>query len=117
MPARIEWSGDDVVRANMAAYGQRVQAAKLAVANYWAPVLEAYAKENAPWTDRTGNARQALHSFVRELSSDTVALYLSHGMSYGVFLELRWAGRYAVILPTLQQHYGAVAQMLRDIFR
>ena len=42
------------------AYVARVQRAISAVGEYIAPKIEAWAKENAPWVDRTGNARQGL---------------------------------------------------------
>lgn len=116
MSARIEWRGADEVRRNMAVYGGKVHDAVRAVANYWAGVLEAYAKDEASWTDRTGNARQGLHTFIEELAQDTVALYLSHGVEYGKYLELRWQGRFAIIMPTLESHYAQISAMLQGIF-
>lgn len=113
----VRWDGDDRVVRNMAVYGERVRQAVRAVADYWAPVIEAYAKDNAAWTDRTGNARQSLHAFVEQLSRDSVALYLAHGVEYGKWLELAHAGRYAIILPALQAHYGPIGEMLRGMFR
>ena len=52
------------------------------------PVMQAA----APWNDQTGNARAELHADVVEdtvwQSSDfEVGVTLSHGVSYGVFLE------------------------------
>jgi len=125
--ARVEWSGDKRVRANMRAYGDRVRFAVEQVATYWAAVIEKAAKESAPWTDRTANARQSLRAYVdseaptgypnpRDLAAHSVALYLSHGVEYGIYLETRFAGQYAIIMPTLQRHYGQIARMLREIF-
>ena len=112
----IVWTGTvgDLVEAT-ADYERRVMAAVEAVANYFAPVLESHAKATAPWQDRTGNARQGLFSVV-EVARDVVNLYLAHGMKYGLWLEVKYSGRYAVILPTLQAHYQAVGNMLRGIF-
>lgn len=123
----IKWSGDDRMRANMQAYGDRVRFAVEQVAKYWSAVLEKYAKEQATWTDRTANARQSLRGYVsteapsgypnpRDLARHTVAIYLSHGVHYGIFLETRFQGQYAIIAPTLQAHYGKIAVMLRGIF-
>ena len=117
MATRVTWRGDREVKARMNAYADRMRQAVLAVAEYWAPVLEAYAKEHAGWTDRTGNARQSLEGFVEELSRDTVAIFLTHGMEYGLFLETRFQARYAIILPTLEAHYEPIRRMLREIFR
>jgi hypothetical protein len=60
-----------------------------------------YARENAPWTDRTGNARNGLQA--KHVSEPMVVhkLVVFHTMPYGVWLELRWSGRYAIIGPTL----------------
>lgn len=50
-------------------------------------VLEEYAKENASWNDRTGHARQDIHSGVED-HGDEMLLYLAHGMEHGLYLEL-----------------------------
>jgi hypothetical protein len=116
MKGTVKWNGERAVVARMAVYEKKVLEAVRGVADYFAPILEAYAKDHAPWTDETGNARQGLHGFVQELAKDVVAVYLAHGMDYGIHLERRWAGKYAIILPTLQAHYGEVAKMLQGIF-
>lgn len=113
---RVVWRGAVEMGQNCTVYGDRVLAAVQAVADYFAPVFESYAKQNAPWTDRTGNARQALYAEVEQLSKDAVALYLAHGMAYGQYLEARWGGRYAIIWPTIQAHLQAISQMLQGIF-
>lgn len=62
---------------------------------------ESYARLNAKWTDRTGNARAGLgaqHTKV-EMVEHTLTIY--HSVSYGVWLEVRWSGRYAIIGPTM----------------
>lgn len=110
--ARFE--GVDRIKMNMQAYEARIRQVKLHIANYFKPIVETYAKQNAPWGDITGNARQSLHAEV-ELSDDIVRLYLSHGMEYGVFLELAHQGQYAIILPTLEAHYGQVMKMLKEV--
>lgn len=116
MTAKMEWSGvDDMIR-RMQEYANKVQFALVQVANYWKAVFEAYAKENASWTDRTGNARQTLHGWVNELSNDTVELYLSHGVDYGLFLETKYAGKYSIVWPTIEAHLEAVRKMLQGIF-
>lgn len=116
MASRIEWSGiDGMVRA-LALYRRRILFAIEQVANYWAAVFESYAKQNAPWTDRTSNARQSLHTFIQKLSNDSVELYLSHGVKYGIYLETRYAGRYEIIMPTIRRHLPQIRQMLQRIF-
>ena len=60
-----------------------------------------YARSNAPWDDRTGDARAGLDAeFFGEEHS--VGITLFHTVDYGPFLELRWGGKYAIILPTVE---------------
>lgn len=114
--AYIEWRGDEEVLRRMREYERKVLEAVKAVADYFAPIVEQYAKDNAPWTDRTANARQSLHAFTQILAEGVVALYLSHGVNYGVSLELAHQGRYAIILPALEAHYEPISRMLKGIF-
>ena len=112
----IRWEGVDTMLNNLESYERRVRFAVRQVALFWAARLESYAKENAPWTDRTANARQSLHTWVEDLSQDTVRLYLSHGVNYGIYLEVRWAARFAIIWPSIQRHLPEIRQMLQEIF-
>lgn len=75
-----------------------------AVTRGFAKDVEEYAKEHAPWEDRTGDARNGLKAEGRQrLTSYTIVLY--HTVDYGIWLEVRWDGTYAVIMPTLE-HMG-----------
>lgn len=64
-----------------------------------------YAKDNAPWADRTGDARNGLDVEVDE-EDDVVYLTLFHTVDYGLWLEVIQSGRFATIMPTLE-HYAA----------
>lgn len=57
-------------------------------------------KNNAPWTDRTGAARSGLHTITMLGGSEKVIIY-SHSMHYGFWLEVKFSGRDAVIMPTV----------------
>ncbi len=84
-------------------YITALHAGVLAIAQRWAPEIENWMRDNAPWTDRTGNARQTLYTAVRQVANEMVELILSHGMDYGVFLETKNMGRYAIIAPALDE--------------
>lgn len=72
----------------------------------FAKEVEAYAKENASWDDRTGDARSGLHAQGQQrFTKYTITLY--HTVDYGIWLEVRWDGKYAIILPTIE-HMGHV---------
>lgn len=115
--AEIVWEGITQINANLDLYGRKIHEAMLGVANYFAPVLETEAKNNAPWNDRTGNARQGLNGFAEDVSATIVEIYLAHKMDYGVWLELKNSGRYAIILPTIEAHYKPIMKMLNQVFR
>ncbi len=114
--ATLKWRGDSQMLGRFDEYNRRVNQAIHAVANYFAPVMETYAKENAIWTDRSANARQGLHGWVEELASDVVSIWLSHGVEYGLWLEVAHQGRYQIIWPTLQTHLEPIRDMLQGIF-
>lgn len=88
------------LRPNLLKFDERVNRAMVVAAHYVAPQAEQHMKNTAKWTDRTGNARNGLKARV-EVDSDTVAIVLFHQVPYGVFLEVRWGGKYAVIDPTI----------------
>lgn len=82
-------------------YIARIRQAVLQVAQYYAAQIEAWMKQNAPWTDRTSNARQTLSAEVEQLSLDMFEIVLAGGVDYFVWLELGHAGRFAIIGPAL----------------
>ena len=116
MSREFQWQGVDNMLARIEVYKRNVVFAVRQVALYWSAVFESYAKENAPWTDRTGNARQSLHTWVEE-SPNMVRLYLSGGVDYQIALETLYAGRFSIIWPTIQRHLPEIQKMLQGIFR
>ena len=76
------------------------------------------AKDNARWTDRTGNARSGLFGTAEaEFARELVVIYLSHGtdIDYGVYLETRYGGRYAIIMRTIERHLPELRRMLQEL--
>ena len=100
-------------------YGDRVLTAVAAVAQYAATQMQNDAKANAPWTDRTANARTGLFGTSEaDFARHVVTIYLSHGatIDYGLWLEIANSGTYAVIMRTMETHYQDVMDMLREVF-
>lgn len=62
---------------------------------------EARAKADAPWTNRTGAARSGLAG-ASTVAGGSGEITISHGVEYGIWLELANQGRFAVIPQTLQ---------------
>jgi hypothetical protein len=71
---------------------------------YHATRAEAYARSNAPWTDRTSNARNGLFAKA-ERDRPYYRIIVAHSVPYGIWLEVRFSGRYAIIRPTVD-HEG-----------
>lgn len=109
--SRIDWD-DNTLTARLEEFPARVERFVSSVMDYHSLRGEAYMKKNAPWIDRTGNARGSLHTRVEKgLNSQT--LVLAHGMPYGIWLEVRWAGRYSIVRPTLPTLGRDVMQTFR----
>ena len=97
------------------AYTRAIDAAVLQLANSYAPEIAAWMKQNAPWTDRTGNARQTLDSEVIELAHSIVIAF-GHGVDYGKYLENSNAGKYAIIGPALDYFAPRIWADVRGLF-
>lgn len=71
------------------------------------------AKQNAPWTDRTGNARASIQAQGPQYDKDVVRFYLTIMVFYGRYLELSRGGRYAIIWPTVESNRMDVIKNIR----
>ena len=106
MDASFTWHpGPDVLARHTVAWGRRLLDALFELGQVFAARIEAAAKRDAPWTDRTGHARQGLTARCERVANGIVVV-LYGVMSYQIWLEIAHAGKYAIILPTLEQHYG-----------
>jgi hypothetical protein len=63
-----------------------------------------YMQSNATWTDRTGDARAGLQGAVHWQDPEHFTILLGHGANiyYGVWLEVRFGGRFAIVGPTVR---------------
>lgn len=76
--------------------------------------LVAYMQANAPWQDRTGRARAGLSSEVYA-QDDEMGITLFDTEDYEIWLELRWGGRYAIIIPTMEQQGNKVLDKIQRL--
>ncbi len=100
--------------ARVKEYGEKLVKAIHELGDYFAGILEGYAKTNAPWTDRTTIARQGLTGVAQKAAAG-VAIILYHKATYGIWLEVKNAGAYGIILQTMEAHHGAVMASCRDL--
>ena len=105
----FEWKGD--LFGNVNTFGTKTKARMVAVAKFSAPQIQSDMRQNAAWQDRTGNARNGLFA-KPQVSTNAVAIVLYHSVPYGIWLELRWSGKYAIITPSLAKWGPRVMALL-----
>lgn len=92
----------DTLTGNVKAMPSKIDRALAAAVEYAATKSEGYMKTNAPWTDQTSNARNGLNTQPFH-EGKTHGYHLAHGVPYGIWLEVRWDGRYGIIPQATQQ--------------
>jgi hypothetical protein len=107
---------DRILGKNLATLSEKVDGQIHAVMSYQATKAESHMRTTAPWTDRTGNARSGLSTDVGWVPGKSHSINLFHRVPYGIFLETRWAGKFAVILPTIQQFGPDTMRLLSRLF-
>lgn len=110
-------------------FNQRIQSAISNIVQYNAIDMTGYMRDNAPWNDDTGAARNGLHT--RSFQQQEGATYggplgsggankwtiiAAHSVPYGFYLETKWSGKYAIIEPTIQHFGPIVLEGLRSVF-
>lgn len=113
--ASIDWHGTDrrMVEA-IERYKRNLIEAVYRLAGEWATRIANDARQGAPWTDRTGDARRSLFGRAFRLAMGAV-IVVGHGVHYGIYLERRWGGKWAAIMPALQRAYAAVMASLQRL--
>lgn len=103
------------VRDNMDKLQSKFQAAVELLCANGAQKMENYAKENRPWHDRTGDARRRLNGSWDKVG-EVYRVSISHGVSYGVYLEFKNERRYAILKPTVEKvGYGEVLPAFENL--
>lgn len=106
----FSWTADALVK-NLDLLPSRMERVVIAAIEYHATRGEAALRKNARWTDRTANARNGLFTATSHTQTKhTITFY--HSVPYGIWLEVRWAGRYAVIMPTVRAEGDLVMKTL-----
>lgn len=94
-------------------YARAVFTSGRKIAHKRAADMEEYAKANAPWQDRTGDARRGLNATVEE-TGPIGTIVLAHGVSYGLWLEIANGGQYSILPQTIDLFAPLV---MRDLQR
>lgn len=88
---------------NFKAVEKKIRTAIGVYADTAAKKMEAEAKNNAPWIDRTGNARNSIQGNFGWKGNQAI-ITLSGNMDYSVYLELAHEKRYAILKPTIERN-------------
>lgn len=99
------------LEAGVAAFNPKFESYVTAVVDRQSTVAEAWMKSNARWRDRTGNARAGLRGNPGR-EDDSWFIDLMGGVPYQIWLEVRWSGKYAIIVPALQVQGRALMRNL-----
>ena len=106
------------VKSGLNTLEQKVKAGLLIYGETVAKDFESYAKENRPWTDRTGEARRRLKGYV-DTFLHGIRICIAHGVPYGIHLELCHEKKYAILEPTVRlkgnDAIKGIALMFREI--
>lgn len=97
---------------NMNALQRRVAIGRVRAAEEIAALLESWAKTNAPFVDKTGNLRNSIKGEVETVSVDMVTLILSAGMEYAPYVELRYEGRFAYLMPAIEANRERMEEII-----
>jgi len=117
MPVAFEQSPEDTFREFYDAFVNEVDEAMFKIFTKRKAEVLNYATANAPWTDRSGNARQALYSNVERVPRQSISMIVGNGLEedYPFWLEVRWAGRWAILLPTISYFEPRIMADIRKV--
>lgn len=101
-------------KINFKAVENKVRAAIGVFADTAAKKMEGEAKSNAPWTDRTSNARNSIRGEFGWKGNKAI-ITLSGNMEYSVYLELAKEKRHAILVPTIQRNAPEVLRAYRKL--
>ncbi len=101
----------------MTALNDKVDYAVQMLAKTDAGELRSYMQTNRPWTDRTGEAKRQLNAVVSKPSEHEIRITLSHGVYYGIWLELAHGKKYAILQPTLNTKGKEVIKDFEDLIK
>ena len=143
MQVKTTWvTPPDALAKAIEDYAERALVAVHAAASYVGQKMQNEARANAPWENRTSNARSGLFYAVEGFglpvltgevsagamaqktdvatvsgSKDRLVIVVGHTVFYGKFLELCNGGRYAIVMSTMENNLPVLERMLKDLFR
>ena len=114
MAFQLDYNNSEL-KKNIDKMSTKIGAVILMYAITKAGYLKSKMKQNRPWTDRTGLAKARLDVKVSQPNSHTVRMTLSHGVDYGIWLELAHGKNYAIIAPTIRDEGPRIVSDMKDL--
>lgn len=74
--------------------------------------METTAKRNAPWTDRTGNARRTMTGFAVWDENGGLLVGISGHMPYSPDLEEKHFRKYSILFPTVYSYVNTLMSVV-----
>lgn len=102
-------------RTSVEMYRTRFQTALFILCETVAIKMENYAKEQAIWQDRTGNARQRLQGEARWVGISEIEIAVSHHMDYGYWLELAHQREYAILEEAIEENQDELFRAIKRL--
>lgn len=114
MAFQLDYNNSDL-KKNLDKMSVKLGAVILMYSATKASEIQAKMKINRPWTDRTGMAKALLNAKVSQPNNNTVRITLSHGVNYGIWLELAHEKNYAIIAPTIREEGPRIVEDLNNL--
>lgn len=115
---KVEWNAEELVN-NLKkldrAFTSKEYGGLLMLMQTAATKMESWAKQNAPWTDRTGQARQRLTGQAYWENPKIVVAAIAHQVDYGIWLELAHQRKYAILEKALEEHKGEIEDAVKTL--
>lgn len=102
---------DDTIAAGTIALQASLHAKTRLVLEGFSDDMEDYAQDNAPWGDRTGEARDGLETTIQD-DHDEYELILFNTSDHGIWLEIAMSGQYQIIMPTIHHFEPLIMEAL-----
>lgn len=108
---KVDYS-DKRLMKNVRTFDNRLRAAVAAVTDRRAAETQVWLRRNAPWTDRTGVARQGLFAIANH-GKTFEEIFMAYSVTYGIWLEVANDRRFAIISPAIRIHGEALMKDMK----
>ncbi len=111
------WKADTLTKLakNTKHFPASLDRAVTAAVEYQATRAEGFMKREAPWTDRTSNARNGLFTATQHTPGVSHKIICAHSVPYGIWLEVRFSGKYAIIPKTLKEQGDELMRLVNKL--